>query len=164
MLIKQKYAKPKMSVFLPSPSIPLETAFWGQYLPSVLSACFMMMFTPLTSNSPGQLRTVLRRNCVCSYTFSFPWRKIAEVFVLFKRFCCQDFPGGTVVRNPPANVGGQEFESWSGKMPHVVEQLSWGTTITEPAACEPQLLSPRATTTEAHVPRARAPQQEKPPQ
>ena len=31
-------------------------------------------------------------------------------------------------------------------------------------AHEPQLLSPRATTTEARVPRARAPQQEKPPQ
>ena len=28
----------------------------------------------------------------------------------------------------------------------------------------PQLLSPHATTTEAHAPRARAPQQEKPPQ
>ena len=28
----------------------------------------------------------------------------------------------------------------------------------------PQLLSPRVATTEAHVPRARAPQQEKPPQ
>ena len=31
-------------------------------------------------------------------------------------------------------------------------------------AREPQLLSPRATTTEACAPRARAPQQEKPPQ
>ena len=31
-----------------------------------------------------------------------------------------------------------------------------------PRAHEPQLLSPRATTTEAHVLRARAPQQEKP--
>ena len=31
-------------------------------------------------------------------------------------------------------------------------------------AREPQLLNPRATTTEAHTPRARAPQQEKPPQ
>ena len=29
-------------------------------------------------------------------------------------------------------------------------------------ACEPQLLSPCATTTEAHAPRAHAPQQEKP--
>ena len=44
----------------------------------------------------------------------------------------------------------------------------WACTL-EPAshnywACEPQLLSPCATTTEARVPRARAPQQEKPPQ
>ena len=31
-------------------------------------------------------------------------------------------------------------------------------------AREPQLLSPHATTTEAHAPRACAPQQEKPPQ
>ena len=31
-------------------------------------------------------------------------------------------------------------------------------------ACVPQLLSPHAATTEAHAPRARAPQQEKPPQ
>ena len=31
-------------------------------------------------------------------------------------------------------------------------------------AHEPQLLSPRTTATEAHMPRARAPQQEKPPQ
>ena len=42
----------------------------------------------------------------------------------------------------------------------------WACTL-EPAshnywACVPQLLSLRATTTEAHVPRARAPQQEKP--
>ena len=44
----------------------------------------------------------------------------------------------------------------------------WACTL-EPAshnywACVPQLLSPRATTTEARTPRARAPQQEKPPQ
>ena len=31
-------------------------------------------------------------------------------------------------------------------------------------ACKPQLLSPHAAATEARVPRARAPQQEKPPQ
>ena len=43
------------------------------------------------------------------------------------------------------------------KIPHAAEQLSPGTTTTEPA-----LYSPRVTTTEAHVPRARAPQQEKP--
>ena len=47
------------------------------------------------------------------------------------------------------------------------EQLSPCTTTTEPAhprARVSQLLSLRAATTEAHAPRARAPQQEKPPQ
>ena len=42
---------------------------------------------------------------------------------------------------------GHRFEPWSGKIPHAAEQLS-----------------PFATATEAHAPRARAPQQEKPPQ
>ena len=56
--------------------------------------------------------------------------------------------GGTslvaVVKNPPANAGDTGFEPWCGKIPHAVERLS--------------------TTTEAQVPRARALQQEKPPQ
>ena len=43
------------------------------------------------------------------------------------------------------------------KIPHAAEQLSLHS-----RAREPQLLSLRATTTEAHMPRARAPQQEKP--
>ena len=42
---------------------------------------------------------------------------------------------------------GHGFEPWPGRIPHAVEQLS-----------------PCATTTEARMPRARAPQQEKPPQ
>ena len=42
---------------------------------------------------------------------------------------------------------GHRFDPWSGKIPHAMEQLS-----------------PRATATEARVPGARAPQQEKPPQ
>ena len=42
---------------------------------------------------------------------------------------------------------GHGYEPWSGKIPHAAEQLS---------LC--------ATTTEARVPRARAPQQKKPPQ
>ena len=45
----------------------------------------------------------------------------------------EDFPGGAVVKNPPANAGD------TGSSP-----------------------GPGATTTEAHMPRARAPQQEKP--
>ena len=55
------------------------------------------------------------------------------------------FPGGTVVRNPPANAG--NTGPGPGKSRHAAEQLS-----------------PCATTTEARAPRARAPQQEKPPQ
>ena len=54
---------------------------------------------------------------------------------------------------------GHGFEPWSRKIPRAAEQLSPCTTTTEP-----ELWSPRATTTEARVPRARAPQQEKPPQ
>ena len=63
------------------------------------------------------------------------------------------FPGGAVVRSPPANAG-DGFESWSGRIPHAVEQLGH----------ESQLLSPHAATTDAHAPRAHAPQQQKPPQ
>ena len=44
------------------------------------------------------------------------------------------FPGGAVVKNPPANAGDTGFEAWSGKIPHAAEQLS-----------------PRATTTEAFL-------------
>ena len=43
----------------------------------------------------------------------------------------RDFPGGTVVKNPPANAGGHGFKPWSGKIPHAAEQLSPCTT-TEP--------------------------------
>ena len=45
---------------------------------------------------------------------------------------------------------GIRFEPWSRKIPHAVEQLSLCTTTTglRSTAHEPQLLSPRATTTE----------------
>ena len=57
------------------------------------------------------------------------------------------FPGGAVVRNPPASAGDTGSSPWCRKIPHATEQLSLGTT-----------------TIEARAPRARAPQQEKPPQ
>ena len=68
--------------------------------------------------------------------------------------CSWDFPGGAVVKNPPANAGDTGSSPGPGRshMPRSNE------------AREPQLLSPRATTTEAPAPRAHAPQQEKPPQ
>ena len=55
----------------------------------------------------------------------------------------EDFPGGAVVKNPPANARGHGVEPWSGKIPHAAEQLSPCTTTTEPV-----LWSPQATTTE----------------
>ena len=42
----------------------------------------------------------------------------------------QDFPGGPVVKNPPANAA-DRFDSWWGKIPHAVGQLSLCTTTTE---------------------------------
>ena len=49
---------------------------------------------------------------------------------------------------------GHGFDPWSGKIPHVTEQLSPHATTTElpSRAREPQLLSLRASTTEAHAP------------
>ena len=81
-----------------------------------------------------------------------------------------------MVKNPPANAGDVSSSPGPGRshMPrsnkaHVPQLLSLRPTAREPQllslrlkAHEPQLLSPCATTTEAHVPRARAPQQEKP--
>ena len=77
-----------------------------------------------------------------------------------------DFPGGTVAKNPPANVGdtgsspgpGRSHTPRSNKA-HASQLLSLCS-----RAREPQLLSPCATTTEAREARARAPRQEKPPQ
>ena len=57
---------------------------------------------------------------------------------------------------------GHGFNPWSREIPHAAEQLSPGIIATEPV-CQ-NYWSPRATTTEAHVPRACALKQEKPPQ
>ena len=65
-----------------------------------------------------------------------------------------DFPGGAVVKNPPANAGDTGSSPGPGRS-HMPRSNT---------ACTPQLLSPRATTTEACVPRVHASQQEKPPQ
>ena len=72
---------------------------------------------------------------------------------------CMGFPGGTVVKNPPANAGDTGSIPGPGRS-HMPPQLL----NLRSRAHEPQLLSPHATTTEARTPRARAPQQKKPPQ
>ena len=42
-----------------------------------------------------------------------------------------DFPGGAVVKNPPANAGDHRFNPWSRKIPHAAGQLSPCATTTE---------------------------------
>ena len=73
-------------------------------------------------------------------------------------------PGGAVVKNPPANAGGTGLSPGPGRshMPRSNEARAPQLLSLCSRACEPQLLNPRATTTEARTPRARAPQQEKP--
>ena len=44
----------------------------------------------------------------------------------------RDFPGGIVVKNPPASAGGYEFDPWPRKIPRAAEQLSPCATTTEP--------------------------------
>ena len=48
-----------------------------------------------------------------------------------------DFPGGLVVKNLPASAG-HGFNPWSGKIPHVAEQL--GTSTTSPELMHLQLM------------------------
>ena len=76
------------------------------------------------------------------------------------------FPGGTVVKNPPANAGDTGSSPGPGRshVPRSNEAHAPQLLSLRSRARAPQLLSPRATTTEAHTLRARAPQQEKPPQ
>ena len=46
------------------------------------------------------------------------------VFAAFK-VKDRDFPGGPVVKDPPASAGDiHEFSAWSRKIPHEAEQLS----------------------------------------
>ena len=76
------------------------------------------------------------------------------------------FPGGTVVKNPPANAGDTGSSPGPGRshMPRSNEARVPQLLSLCFRAREPQLLSLRATTTETCMPRARALQQEKPPQ
>ena len=76
------------------------------------------------------------------------------------------FPGGAVVKNPPANAGdmgsspgpggSHMLRSNEARAPQLLSLRS--------RAHDPQLLSLHATTTEGRTPGACAPQQEKPPQ
>ena len=66
----------------------------------------------------------------------------------------QGFPGGTVVENPPANAG--DTGSSPGPRRSHMLQSNWARAPQLLSLCsrarKPQLLSPRATTTETHAP------------
>ena len=83
-----------------------------------------------------------------------------------RKFFFLGFPGGAVVKNPPASAG--DMGSSPGRGGSHVPQRNWAPVpqlLSLPSgAREPQLLSPRVTTTETRAPRACALQQEKPPQ
>ena len=110
--------------------------------------------------------------CVCNI-LSFADKY--SVFIIFSNICKDlkyfvlknvfwGFPGGAVVGSPPASAGdvgsspgpGGSHVPWS-KWVRVPQLLSLRS-----RAREPRLLSPHATSIEAHASRARAPQQEKP--
>ena len=69
-----------------------------------------------------------------------------------------DFPGGTVVKNPPANAG--DTGSSPGPEGSHMPRSGWARVpqllSLRSGAREPQLLSPRATTTEACTPQQEA--------
>ena len=69
---------------------------------------------------------------------------LAEIGKNSKR---RGFPGGSVVKNPPASVGDTGLIPGLGRFPHAVEQLSPCAIATEPV-----LWSLGATTTEAREP------------
>ena len=77
-----------------------------------------------------------------------------------------DFPGGAVVKNPPANAGDTGSSPGPGRS-HMPQSHSAGApqllSLCSRAHMT-QLLSPHATTTEARAPGTCAPQQERPPQ
>ena len=78
----------------------------------------------------------------------------------------QSFPGGTVVKNPPATAGdmGSSLGPGRSHMPRSNEAHAPQLLSLHSRARKPQLLSLQATTTETRMPRVHALQQEKPPQ
>ena len=75
----------------------------------------------------------------------------------------QGFPGSAVVKNPLAKVGDTGSSPGLGRshMPRSNKARAPQLLSLHSGARKPQLLSPRATTTEAHAPRAHALQQVK---
>ena len=95
---------------------------------------------------------LLQKNCVFS---SEQWK------IDLKTYWVWGFPGGAVVKKPPASAGDTGSSPGPGRshMPQSNETRVPQLLSLRSRAREPQLLSTCATTTEARVPRARALQQ-----
>ena len=129
------------------------------HLRSFLFLTFQNRITGHNLHSPHSL--IAWASGIFSYYIAFPKKLINKAHVeLFKG----EFPGGTVVKNLPANARDMGSSPGPGRshMPrsneaHAPQLLSL---CSRPR--EPQLPSPRAAATEVHEPKARAPQQERP--
>ena len=84
---------------------------------------------------------------------------------LYLKIFQQGFPGGATVESPPANAGdtGSSPGLGGSRMPRSNWARAPQLLSLRSRAHEPQLSSPRDTTTETHAPRACAPRQERPP-
>ena len=85
------------------------------------------METKKTPNSQSNLEKEKQ-----SWRYHTPWIQ-AVLQSYYNQNSMGDFPGGAVVKNPPASAGNHRFEPWSGKIPHATEQLSLCATTTETA-------------------------------
>ena len=54
----------------------------------------------------------------------YPTDRIAHYERHLGKYLLQDFPGGPLVKNPPANARGHGFDPWSGRIPHTMGQPS----------------------------------------
>ena len=112
-------------------------------------------FSSSSSVTPSSFLPYTRGPFYLKHFFYRPLHEPHHLELNSKTILHWDFPGGAVVKNPPANAGdtGSSPGPWRSHMPWSNE------------ARAPQLLSPRTTTTEAGMPRAPVLlNKEKPPQ
>ena len=102
--------------------------------------------------------------CSSDLKFGIKYTNLKTPEGLITELITGDFPGGAVVKNPPANVGDMGSSPGPGRSHMLRSNKACAPQLLSlrSRACEPQLLSPCGTTAEACAPRACAPQQEKP--
>ena len=74
-----------------------------------------------SNKSPGHIHTFGPEILFLSI---YPTDRIAHYERHLGEYLSQDFPGGPVVKNPPANARRHGFDPWSGRIPHAMGQPS----------------------------------------